>query len=218
MVKLTAGNRPSRECPLARSSAHAAILVNEQRIVRCFFYRIGSFFDGLMISDSWKPLKTLFVFRNYMKNPRVMSQGCAPERSWKMQPQLHLVTLLRRIQMNFTGIKDFQIRVDIASFPVWIRPNQRQTSWLGPSVEVHYLKTLDWNNYEIAFTWLAYGWLVGWLGGWLIDWQIDSDYQSSVIMVIEIEIHIDWPEIHLRSLQALLHSAGSALSIFICGG
>eukprot|EP00435_Cladocopium_sp_Y103_P046168 s786_g13.t1 len=45
---------------------------------------------------------------NYMKNPRVMASG--------------------RVQMNFSGIKDFQTRVDI----------------------VHYLKTLDWNNHEIA--------------------------------------------------------------------
>ncbi|CAE7035234.1 unnamed protein product [Symbiodinium natans] len=45
---------------------------------------------------------------NYMKNPRVMAQG--------------------RVQMNFAGIKDFQIRVDI----------------------VHYLKTLDWANEELA--------------------------------------------------------------------
>jgi len=45
---------------------------------------------------------------NYMNNPRVMAQG--------------------RIQMNFRGISDFHIRVDI----------------------VHYLRTLDWNNEELS--------------------------------------------------------------------
>lgn len=45
---------------------------------------------------------------NYMKNPRLMAQG--------------------RIQMNFRGIPDFQIRVDI----------------------VHYMQTLDWNNSTVA--------------------------------------------------------------------
>eukprot|EP00927_Polykrikos_kofoidii_P065753 TRINITY_DN61469_c0_g1_i1.p1 TRINITY_DN61469_c0_g1~~TRINITY_DN61469_c0_g1_i1.p1 ORF type:complete len:194 (+),score=46.04 TRINITY_DN61469_c0_g1_i1:64-582(+) len=45
---------------------------------------------------------------NYMRNPRQMTMG--------------------PLQMNFRGIPDFQIRVDI----------------------VHYLKTLDWSNEEIA--------------------------------------------------------------------
>eukprot|EP00928_Gymnodinium_smaydae_P020908 TRINITY_DN18094_c0_g1_i1.p2 TRINITY_DN18094_c0_g1~~TRINITY_DN18094_c0_g1_i1.p2 ORF type:complete len:158 (-),score=37.70 TRINITY_DN18094_c0_g1_i1:97-570(-) len=45
---------------------------------------------------------------NYMKNPRTMTQG--------------------RVQMNFRGIPDFQIRVDI----------------------VHYLKTLDWTNEDVS--------------------------------------------------------------------
>uniref|UniRef100_A0A7S2MKE3 Cytochrome c domain-containing protein n=1 Tax=Alexandrium andersonii TaxID=327968 RepID=A0A7S2MKE3_9DINO len=45
---------------------------------------------------------------NYMKNPRVMAQG--------------------RIQMNFRGINDFQMRVDI----------------------VHYMKTLNWENEILA--------------------------------------------------------------------
>uniref|UniRef100_A0A7S1AFN6 Cytochrome c domain-containing protein n=1 Tax=Noctiluca scintillans TaxID=2966 RepID=A0A7S1AFN6_NOCSC len=44
---------------------------------------------------------------NYMKNPREIAQG--------------------NIQMNFRGITDFQVRVDI----------------------VHYLKTLDWTNEKI---------------------------------------------------------------------
>eukprot|EP00401_Gymnodinium_catenatum_P070354 CAMPEP_0117557462 /NCGR_PEP_ID=MMETSP0784-20121206/52340_1 /TAXON_ID=39447 /ORGANISM="" /LENGTH=163 /DNA_ID=CAMNT_0005354775 /DNA_START=114 /DNA_END=605 /DNA_ORIENTATION=+ len=45
---------------------------------------------------------------NYMKNPRQMANG--------------------RVQMNFRGIPDFQIRVDI----------------------VHYMMTLDWTNEELT--------------------------------------------------------------------
>eukprot|EP00438_Fugacium_kawagutii_P032936 Skav212502 [mRNA] locus=scaffold762:112762:114604:+ [translate_table: standard] len=56
--------------------------------------------DGVLWLDA--------ALMNYMKNPRVMASG--------------------RVQMNFSGIKDFQTRVDI----------------------VHYLKTLDWTNHEIA--------------------------------------------------------------------
>lgn len=46
MENLTAGNRPSRECPLARRSTHAATLVNEQRIVWCLFTVLVHLFDG----------------------------------------------------------------------------------------------------------------------------------------------------------------------------
>ena len=41
-----------------------------------------------------------------MKNPRVMAAGCHVD----VRDE---VSALRRLQMNFTGIKDFQTRVDI---------------------------------------------------------------------------------------------------------
>ena len=48
-----------------------------------------------------------------MKNPRVMAAGC------RFLPVFSSF-FLRRIQMNFTGIKDFQTRVDIVAAPFFM--------------------------------------------------------------------------------------------------
>lgn len=128
MVNLTAGNRPSRECPLARRSTHAATLVNEQRIVWCLFTVLVHLFDGrkpiekpcLFSGTTWRILAWCHKGADPQRSPAVAAASSV-EDSW-----------LRRIQMNFTGIKDFQTRVDIARFSV-LQGLFEETSWLGGS-------------------------------------------------------------------------------------
>ena len=110
-----------------------------------------------------------------MKNPRVMASGYAAQICTDhMRDMFQSVArfelrktqlpdhCLRRVQMNFSGIKDFQTRVDIATLSVgmmcpsrrirakWKQCQERKFGMPFAAMKVHYLKTLDWNNHEVA--------------------------------------------------------------------